>query len=71
MQDEPHAIGEDFGRVRDLTVMWLLAICRDLVRRTRVVVELRNVPYEQQRQVLFYILDRTPAVSRRGAGWNR
>jgi phage FluMu gp28-like protein len=57
---EAHALGEDFGRIRDLTVLWLLAICRDLVRRTRIVVELRNVPYEQQRQILFFILDRTP-----------
>ena len=57
---EPHALGEDFGRVRDLTVLWLLAIGRDLVRRTRVVIELRGVPYEQQRQVLFYLLDRVP-----------
>jgi phage FluMu gp28-like protein len=57
---EPHCLGEDFGRVRDLTVLWLLAIRRDLTRRTRCVIELRGVPYEQQRQVLFYLLDRVP-----------
>jgi phage FluMu gp28-like protein len=54
---EPCVLGEDFGRVRDLTVLWLLGIGRDLVRRTRVVVELRGVPFEQQRAVLWYLLD--------------
>ena len=60
--DEPHAFGSDFGRVRDLTVDWFVAIGRDLVRRTRLVVELREVPHEQQRQILFYILDRLPRL---------
>jgi phage FluMu gp28-like protein len=60
--DEPHAFGMDFGRIRDLSVIWLLAIGRDLVRRTRVVIELRDVPHEQQRTVLFYLLDRTPKL---------
>lgn len=57
---EPHAIGVDFGREADLSVFWPLAIGRDLVRRTPLVVELRNVPFEQQRQVLFYVIDRLP-----------
>lgn len=57
---ESHAFGEDFGRVRDLTVVWVLAISRLLVRQSRLVLELRNVPFEQQRQILFYVLDRLP-----------
>jgi phage FluMu gp28-like protein len=61
-KDEAHALGSDFGRVRDLTVDWLLAIGRDLVRRPRLVLELREVPHEQQRQILFYILDRAPKL---------
>jgi phage FluMu gp28-like protein len=60
--DEPHAFGSDFGRVRDLTVDWFLAIGRDLVRRTVLVLELRQVPHEQQRQMLFYICDRLPKL---------
>ncbi|WP_459677176.1 hypothetical protein [Acidisoma sp. 7E03] len=62
LQDEPHAFGEDFGRIIDLTVIWLLAICRDLSRRTRIIVELRNIPFEQQRQILFWLLDRVPRL---------
>lgn len=57
---EPHALGEDFGRIRDLTVMWVLALCRDLVRRTRLVLELRSMPFRQQEQVLFALGDALP-----------
>ena len=55
---EPVAAGEDFGRIRDLTVMWFLGIGKDMIRRSRLVVELRGVPFEAQRQILFYICDR-------------
>ncbi len=57
-QADQHCLGEDFGRVIDLTVLWLLAICKDLSRPTRLVVELRDVPHEQQRQIVFYLLER-------------
>jgi phage FluMu gp28-like protein len=53
---EPHAIGQDFGRSRDLTVIWLLAISTSLGRNTRMVIELRNTPFEQQKQILWYVL---------------
>jgi phage FluMu gp28-like protein len=56
----PHAFGDDFGRIRDLSVFWPLAIGRDLVLRTPFVLEMRNVPYEAQRQIIFYIVDRLP-----------
>jgi phage FluMu gp28-like protein len=56
----PHVLGEDFGRVSDLSVFVPLAIGRDLVRRAPFIVELRNVPFEAQRQILFYIIDRLP-----------
>ncbi|MCE0745543.1 hypothetical protein LWC05_16865, partial [Acetobacter sicerae] len=39
----PHAFGMDFGRSGDLSVIWVLALERNLVRRTAVVIELRNV----------------------------
>lgn len=57
-----HVFGEDFGRVSDLTVIWPLEIRKDLTRRTPFVVELRNVPFEQQRDVLFYVVDRLPRM---------
>lgn len=58
----PHVFGEDFARSGDLTVIWPLAIERSLLRRTPFVVELRNVPFEQQKQILWFILDRLPRL---------
>ncbi|HXR25587.1 MAG TPA: hypothetical protein VN742_09525, partial [Candidatus Binataceae bacterium] len=65
--------GEDFGRSGDLTVIWPLQITPNLMRRTPFVVELRNVPFKQQEQILFYIADRLPrliggAMDARGNG---
>ena len=65
--------GEDFGRTGDLTVMWPMQIGQGLVRRTPFIVELRNIPFEQQKQVLFYLVDRLPrfigaAMDARGNG---
>jgi phage FluMu gp28-like protein len=60
--DAPHAFGWDFGRYHDLSVLWPLAIGKDLVRRTPFVLELRGVPAEEQQQVLFYVLDRLPRL---------
>ncbi|MGH7814522.1 MAG: hypothetical protein ACREQI_11055 [Candidatus Binataceae bacterium] len=65
--------GEDFGRSGDLTVIWPLQIAANLTRRTPFVVELRNVPFRNQEQILFYIADRLPrliagAMDARGNG---
>ena len=73
---EPNAmsfVGEDFGRSGDLTVIWLLQLMSNTTRRTPFVVELRNIPFRQQEQVLFYVADRLPrfvagAMDARGNG---
>jgi len=52
--------GEDFGRSGDLTAIWPLQLAEKMVRRTRFIVELRNVPFRQQEQILFYLVDRLP-----------
>jgi len=57
------AFGEDFARSGDLTVLWPVQVQPDLSRATPFVVELRNVPFEQQREVLFYLADRLPRLS--------
>lgn len=59
----PHVFGEDFARKGDLTVINVMAITRSLVRRSGLIVELRNVPFDQQRDILFYIVDRLPRMS--------
>ncbi len=65
--------GEDFGRTGDLTVIMPLQVMPNLVRRAPFVVELRNIPFAQQEQVLFFIADRLPrfmggALDARGNG---
>lgn len=52
--------GEDFGRTGDLTVHVPLIQAQNLVRRVPFIVELRNVPFRQQEQIAFYLLDRLP-----------
>lgn len=68
-----HFLGEDFARSGDLTALWPLAQSRTLQWLTPFVVELRNIPFEQQKQVLFYVIDRLPsfrsgALDARGNG---
>ena len=55
-----HYLGADIGRISDLSVFWPLAVLRTMIRHTPFVVELRNVPFDSQRQILSYILRRLP-----------
>jgi len=69
----PHAFGEDFGRSGDLTCIAPMEIGQQLHRTVPFLVELRNTPFKQQEQVLFYIADRLPrliggALDARGNG---
>lgn len=52
--------GHDFARSGDLSVIWPLVKDQNMRKRTPFVVELRNVPFKQQEQILFYIVDRLP-----------
>lgn len=70
---EDHFLGEDFARSGDLTDLCPLAQAQNLGLRVPFVAELRNVPFEQQRQILFYLCDRLPrfragALDARGNG---
>ncbi len=53
-------LGEDFAMEGDLTVLWPVQVGKDMVRRPPFIVELRKIPYAQQRTILWYILDRLP-----------
>lgn len=68
-----HAFGEDFGRTGDLTVMAPMEETQQMVARVPFLVELRNVPFDQQKQILFFICDHLPrftagALDARGNG---
>lgn len=72
-QNQDHFFGEDFARNGDVACIWPIAQTRTLDLVTPFILEMRNVPFEQQRQILFYILDRLPrfragAMDARGNG---
>ena len=52
--------GHDFARNGDLSVFWPVQMQHDRVLRPPFVLEMRNIPYAQQRQILWFILDRMP-----------
>ena len=58
--EQRHCLGEDFARSGDLTCLWVGAIQQDLSLRVPLVVELKSIPYKQQEQILFFIIDRLP-----------
>ncbi|WP_026363022.1 hypothetical protein [Methylopila sp. M107] len=59
----PHVFGCDFARKGDGSAYVVDEIGADLVRRRRLTLELRNVPYETQRDILFWLVERLPRMS--------
>ncbi|MCO8248489.1 terminase large subunit domain-containing protein [Comamonas thiooxydans] len=58
-----HALGMDFARTGDLSVIAPVEVASNLHEHVPFLVELKNVPYNQQLQVLFAICDVLPRVS--------
>ena len=58
--DLPHCFGWDFARSGDLTVLMPLAIGRYMVCRVPFTLEMRGMPFAQQRQVLWHVIDKLP-----------
>lgn len=52
--------GQDFGRTNDLTVIWVLQDIGGGRWRQAFAVELRNIPFDVQKTIAFYILDEIP-----------
>lgn len=50
-------LGEDFGRKSDLTVIAPMYLDRYMIRVIPFLLELRNVPIDQQRQIVFHVID--------------
>lgn len=57
-----HYLGGDYGRISDLSVLWPLAVTKTMKRITPFVVEMKNMPFDQQKQILKYICDRLPRL---------
>ncbi len=63
---DPHFktfFGEDFGRSGDLSVIKPLQERPSITYREICAIELSNVPFKQQEQILFYLVDRLPRFS--------
>ena len=61
-------VGEDFGRTGDLTVLVPLLQQQGLQQRPPFVLELRNIPFKQQEQIVIYFLKGLPNL--RGAAFD-
>ena len=55
--------GMDFGRSGDLSYLLPLQELPNLIRHTPFALELRNIPFKNQEQILFFICDRLPNLS--------
>lgn len=67
------SLGGDFGRTGDLSVFYPLAQQQNLKRRMPFLIELRAMPFDCQRLILFYLLKHLPrfrhaALDARGIG---
>lgn len=61
--DRRHVLGMDFARSGDMTSIVLVEIAADTRHRWRAVVELHNVPFRQQQQALWTLIDGLPRFS--------
>lgn len=58
-----HALGMDFARTGDLSSIAPNEVAPNLHERIPFIVEMKNVPYKQQLQVLFAVGDALPRLS--------
>ena len=63
-----YCFGQDFARSGDLTILNPAVILKNLKRKVLFQLELKNIPFAQQRQVIYFILDRLPRL--RGAAFD-
>lgn len=63
LPDQPHALGFDFGRYADLSVCAPLTIGRNLVKTAPFLIELRNVPFNQQWQLVKWLGAHLPRLT--------
>jgi phage FluMu gp28-like protein len=71
--NETSYVGGDFARTGDLTCLKPLLQRQNLTRYVPFVIELRGMPFRQQIQILWYLIDRLPrfvgaALDARGLG---
>ncbi|MEO0496912.1 MAG: hypothetical protein AAF141_06010 [Pseudomonadota bacterium] len=55
-----HVFGRDFARSGDKSILRVFEEGRDLVLREKLVIEMHNIPYDQQRDTDWYVIERLP-----------
>jgi phage FluMu gp28-like protein len=60
----PFALGEDFAMRQDRTALVIGYTAQDLHRHVPLIIELKQCPYDQQKQTLFYVAKKLPRFSR-------
>ena len=58
-----HAYGQDFARSGDRSTIAIESIEQNTARKMRLTIELHDVPYNQQRELAFLIINSTPRVT--------
>lgn len=62
-KNQRSSYGLDFARSGDLSILYPLLEQQSLQRRMPFLVEMRNVPFKQQEQLLFWVADNLPRFS--------
>lgn len=58
-----HYFGQDFALTGDVSCYVPITLERNLDRSVPFVIEMRNVPYDQQKQIVFHVTDALPRFS--------
>lgn len=61
-EDERHSLGIDIARLGDLSSYSICGIAQDTTRRMRLIVEARNMPFNQQEQIMTWIARNVPRL---------
>ncbi|MFC0911918.1 terminase large subunit domain-containing protein [Pasteurella multocida] len=59
-KDYRHSFGVDFARTGDLSVFAVCACLPNTARHIEITIEIRNCPYNQQRQIMLFVLKNMP-----------
>ena len=59
-KDMRHSFGCDFARKGDLSIFSVCAVQPTTARHMEITLEVRNCPYEQQKQIVFFVLKHIP-----------
>ena len=63
LQRMPSHAGLDFGMKMDRTCLSIFQTAQDLTRHVPLIIELDRCPYDQQKQLVKYVLERLPRFS--------